>query len=338
VEKVRIAGAGLAGLTAAYVLSKAGRPVEIYERKSRLLPSSGPHTEGIRNYRKQDVLDELRSFGFDIPPFGTVQRTIRCSPRARNMIRGPAHYLFMRGREAHTVDQVLFQGARSAGALFHFGAEIDPKDADIAAVGPPRDGYNILGAGYSISSSGSPLELDTAYALFDNDIAPLGYFAITPGIGFHSLYSVSWGELDFDALLSRAGKAFDIPWIREIVGSSQRVGRILGRAHFVSDPIAGAVRDGTLLVGEAGGFQDAVAGFGFRYSVITGALAARSVLGGTDYRALLRDAFGLEFQQASAMREKLNHATNDDYDRMIGALGPEISLQDYMERREARGF
>jgi flavin-dependent dehydrogenase len=338
VEKVRIAGAGLAGLTAAYVLSKAGRPVEIYERKSRLLPSSGPHTEGIRNYRTRDVLDELRSFGFDILPFGTVQQTIRCSPHTRNIIRGPAHYLFMRGREGHTVDQVLFQRAQSAGALFHFDAEIDPKDADIAAVGPPRDGYNILGAGYSISSSGSPLELDTAYALFDNDIAPFGYFAITPGLGFHSLYSVSWGELDFEALLSRAEKAFDIPWIREIVGSSQRVGRILGRAHFLSDPIAGAVRDGTLLAGEAGGFQDAVAGFGFRYSVITGALAARSLLEGTDYRSLLRNAFGLEFQQASAMREKLNRATNDDYDRMIGALGPEISLQDYVERREARGF
>src|SRR5437016_12041704 len=29
VEKVRIAGAGLAGLTAAYVLSKANRPVEV---------------------------------------------------------------------------------------------------------------------------------------------------------------------------------------------------------------------------------------------------------------------------------------------------------------------
>ena len=63
-----------------------------------------------------------------------------------------------------------------------------------------------------------------------------------------------------------------------------------------------------------------------------------SLLEGSDYRALLRATFGLEFQQASAMREKMNHATNDDYDRMIGALGPEISLQEYMKRREARGF
>jgi len=254
------------------------------------------------------------------------------------VIRGPAHYLFMRGREDHTVDQILFRRAQAAGARFHFDEEINPADADIAATGPPRDGYNILGAGYSVSEAGSNLPRDTAYALFDNEVAPGGYFAITPGIGFHSMYSVSWSELDFDRLLARTEKAFDLPWIREIVGSGKRVGRILGRAYVAPDPISGAVRDGTLLVGEAGGFQDAVAGFGFRYSVITGGLAARSLMEGSDYRALLRDTFGLEFQQASAMREKMNHATNDDYDRMIGALGPEISLKEYMKRREARGF
>ena len=338
VERARIAGAGLAGLTAAYVLSKAGRPVDVYERKSRLLPSSGPHTEGIRNYRERDVLDELRSFGFDIPPFSTVNRTVRCSPHARNVIHGPAHYLFMRGREEHTVDQILFRRAKSAGVRFHFGTEIDPTDADIAATGPPRDGYNILGAGYSISEDGSRLDRDVAYALFDNDVAPGGYFAITPGIGFHSLYSVSWSELDFDRLLALTEMAFELPWIQDIVGSGQRVGRIMGRAYFSPDPIAGCLRDGTMLAGEAGGFQDAVAGFGFRYSVITGALAAQSILEGSDYRSRLREVFGLEFQQAAAMREKMSHATNEDYDRMIGALGPEITLREYMTRREARGF
>lgn len=338
VEKVRIAGAGLAGLTAAYVLSKAGRPVDVYERKSRLLPSSGPHTEGIRNYREQDVLDELRSFGFDIPPFSTVKRTIRCSPHSRNVLTGPAHYLFMRGREEFTVDQTLFYRAKNAGTQFHFGEEIDPTDADIAATGPPLDQFNILGAGYSISESGSRLDRETAYALFDNDVAPGGYFAITPGIGFHSLYSVSWSELDFERLLARAKRAFDLPWIREIVGSSRRVGRILGRAYFAQDPIANAVRDGSLYIGEACGFQDAVAGFGFRYSVVTGALAARSILEGKDYVTLLRNAFDQEFQQAYIIRQKLNRASNKDYDRMFAALGTEITLQEYMKRRETRGF
>src|SRR5207244_1984781 len=84
---------------------------------------------------------------------------------------------------------------------------------------PAGDGDNVRGAGYSISEGGSDLPRDTAYALFDNEVAPGGYFAITPGIGFHSMYSVSWSELDFDRLLARTENAFDLPWIREIVGS-----------------------------------------------------------------------------------------------------------------------
>ena len=338
VEKVRIAGAGLAGLTAANVLARGGRPVEVYERKSRLLPSSGPHTEGIRNYRSLDALDELRSLGFDIRPFSTVQTTIRHSPHYQNKLRGPAHYLFMRGREEHTVDQILYRRATAAGVQFHFGHEIEPTDADIAATGPPRDRFNILGTGYTFTKDESRLDAETAYALFDNDVAPAGYLVITPGLGYHSIYSISWKELDFDNLLAMTERAFEIPWIREILGDSRWVAKIHGRAYFVEDPIGSAVRDGTLFAGEAGGFQDAVAGFGFRYSVISGAAAARAVLEGLDYRDLLKGAFAREFLDAYAFRQKLNRATNDDYDRMIESLGTEISLQDYMARREARGF
>lgn len=337
-EAVQIAGAGLAGLSAAAVLATAGRRVEVHEKKARLLPSSGPHTEGIRNYREQDILDELRMFGFDIAPFSTVRRTVRYSPHFQNILHGPAHYLFMRGREPHTVDQLLYRRAKAAGARFHFSSEVDPMDAEIAATGPPRDRFNILGAGYSISGKGSNLDPETAYGLFDNEIAPGGYLVITPGIGYHSIYSVSWSELNFERLLACMEKSFDLPWVRDIVGTGRRVGRILGRAYYAPDPIADATHDGTLLVGEAGGFQDAVAGFGFRYSVITGALAARSILESRDYRELLRNVFGQEFQQAHAMRAKLNQATNDDYDRMIRSLGPEITLKEYMTRREARGF
>lgn len=337
-KSIRIAGAGLSGLTAALILAQSHRKVEVFERKSRLLPSSGPHTEGIRNYRPLNVLEELRSFEFNIEPVATVQRTVRYSPRYRNILLGPAHYLFMRGREDHTVDQVLYRRAVAAGVRFRFGETIVPEDSDIAATGPPKDGFNILGAGYTFTEEGSWLPLDTAYALFDNDVAPAGYLVITPGIPFHSIYSVSWKELDFDRLFSRTQKAFDLPWIREILGTSRWVEKIHGRAFYRADPIATAMRRGTRYVGEAGGFQDAVAGFGFRYAVITGALAARSILEGSDYRALLTDAFGNEFRDANAFREHLNDATNEDYDRMVASLGPEITLEAYVQRREARGF
>lgn len=335
---VRVAGAGLAGMTAALVLARSGRAVEVFDPKTRLLPSSGPHSEGIRNYRKLDSLGELRSVGFDLAPFATVHRTVRASPNARTDLVGPAHYLFRRGREPESVDQALLRLAQAAGATFHFGTALEAGDADIVATGPPKDETQILGAGYTFSAAGSPLERHVACALFDNEVAPAGYLAITPGIEFHSIYSVSWSEFDFDRLVARVRRAFEVPWIREILGTSTFVGKIHGRAHFVRDPIARAERGGALYVGEAGGFQDAVAGFGFRYAAMTGALAARSLLQGEDYRGLLRQAFGHEFEESWAFREKLNHATNDDYDKMFQDLGPEITLEAYVAQRGARGF
>lgn len=338
VQPVRIAGAGLAGLTAALVLARAGRFVEVFERKARPLPSSGPHTEAIRNYRGVDARDELRSVQFDVEPFATVSRTIRRSPCFENQIEGPAHYLFLRGREENTVDQILYRRAKEAGVEFHFGKEVAPEDVDIAATGPPPGEFNILGAGYTFTAEGSSLDRETAYALFDNDIAPAGYLAITPGDRFHSIYSVSWKEFDFDRLMERTTAAFELPWVKSILGSSRWVGRIRGVAYYAKDPISTAVRGDTLYVGEAGGFQDAVAGFGFRYAAMTGGLAARAILEGQDYRDLLTSTFGREFLDSYAFRDQLNHATNADYDRMVAGLGERLSLNEYVRRREPRGF
>lgn len=335
---VRIAGGGLAGLTAAVLLAEAGRRVEVFDAKARLLPSSGPHTEGIRNYRARDSLEELRSVGFDVVPFSTVRRTIRRSPHRGNTLVGPAHYLFVRGKEDYTVDQALYRRAKTAGVEFHFSSPLESGEGDIVATGPPKDCTDILGAGYTFSAQGSPLHSDEAYALFDNEVAPSGYLTITPGMEFHSIYSVSWSEFDYAKLLARTEKAFEVPWIRRILGTSRWVGKIHGRAHYLRDPIATAERGGSLYVGEAGGFQDAVAGFGFRYAAMTGALAAKTVCEGLDYRELLRQAFGPEFEDAFAFRQKFQRATNDDYDAMIASLGAEITLEEYVLRREARGF
>ena len=276
--------------------------------------------------------------GFDLAPFAAVQHTFRISPHHRNELVGPAHYLFLRGRDPDTADQTLLRRAKAAGVDFRLGEAAPIEEMRIVATGPPREATRIVGAGYTVSAAGSRMRPDTAFALFDNRIAPGGYLAITPGKAYHSIYSVSWTELDYTRLLSCAESAFEIPWIRELLASSRRVGRIHGRAFYVEDPIPQAERNGVLYIGEAGGFQDAVAGFGFRYAVMTGALAARSILEGLDYRGLLQAAFGTEFQDAYALRQELNHATNQDYDTMIARLGPRIALAEYLRQRGPRGF
>ena len=49
-----------------------------------------------------------------------------------------------------------------------------------------------------------------------------------------------------------------------------------------------AVQGGHLVIGEQAGFQDALAGFGMRYALHSGILAARSLLEGQDYTRLWR--------------------------------------------------
>jgi len=306
--------------------------VQVFETKREVLPSTGPHTEALRNYGALDGLEELESYGFHIPPFAEVHTAIRRSANFENVLRGKCYYLFMRGREHYTVDRQLYSEALDLGVQFHFG-EKAPADVNIVATGPSGK-FNMMAAGYTFTSDGAYLDSNTVIALLDNTVAPGGYLAITPGVEYHSIYSGSWTNLNYERVLAMANRAFKRPWIKEILGNSRRVGKIFGRAYYVRDPIAVALRSGALYAGEASGFQDAVAAYGFRYAVITGALAARSIVEELNYQHLLRKTFGDEFERAYAYRQKLDGATNEDFDSLVRALGPEISLEEYRKLRD----
>ena len=335
---VRVAGAGLAGLMAAITAADLGESVELFERKRALLPTTGAHTEALRNYGSRDALGELQSFGFDVRPFTTVTRAVRRSEHFENVVTGKSYYLFMRGPEDYTVDQQLYHKALDAGVQFRFGRTA-PMDLDIVATGPPEDRFNMMAAGYTFTAEGANLDRDIVVAVLDNDLAPGGYLAITPGVEYHSFYSGSWTDLDYERVLAMALRAAQRPWIREILGTSRQVGKIHGRAFYTQDPIASATRGRQLVVGEAGGFQDAVAAYGFRYAVITGALAARSVVEHIEYRALLSTTFKDEFQRAYEYRKRLDHATNADFDNLIQRFGPQLTLEQYIGLRElSRGL
>src|SRR2546428_3245883 len=195
-DRIMIAGSGLAGLTAALRIARAGREVEVLDLKHRIAPSSGPHTEAVRDYVGGEALKELRQHGFDLEPFGTIDTTVRKSERFENILHGRAYYLFLRGMEPETVDQELYHRCVDAGVSFTFGTKFEQGDhADIVATGPPKGSFNVLGAGFTFSAEGSNLDQETAYALLDNNVAPGGYLVVTPGLDYHSIYSVAWGGL-----------------------------------------------------------------------------------------------------------------------------------------------
>lgn len=80
-----------------------------------------------------------------------------------------------------------------------------------------------------------------------------------------------------------------IAFFREHAGLEMRNPRPFGGFANFRLPRA-AMQDGRPVVGEQAGFQDALAGFGMRYALRSGLLAARSILDRTDYTALWRRA------------------------------------------------
>ena len=336
VEKVRIGGAGVAGLTAAIGLARAGKSVEVLELKSRVSSSAGTHTEGVRNYLGRDGLEDLARFGVKVRPFAVANRVIRRSRRSVSVVRGPSYYMVDRGGGPQSLERQLLEQALDAGAQVRFKTKADPSSVDLLATGAPKNLVNIFAGGYRFSHEGSNLKPGEIHALFDNDLAPQGYLCILPGPSAHSIYTVSWRSLPYAELVAKVDRALRLDWVREILGTATKVGRIYGKGYFHPDPYSVVAQGGVLRAGEASGIQDAVGGFGIRYAVGSGALAAKALLTGSNYPAMLREEFRDDFEVAMKSRAWLERATDEDYDRFLDKLGPEVGVSDYASWRGVR--
>lgn len=330
-----IGGAGVAGLAAASAFARAGEQVEVIELKSRVGSSAGVHTEAIRNYLGWDGLDDLTRFGVKVRPFSVANRVVRRSLHFVSAVRGPSYYLVDRGGPL-SVERQLLEQALDLGVQVRYRTKADLTSVDVRATGAPKGKANMLAAGYRFAREGSNLPDDEIHAVFDSDLAPAGYLCILPGPAWHSIYTVSWRVLPYEELLAKVDRAFRLDWIRNILGTAHRVGRIYGKGYYHPNPYEAALKDMVPHVGEAAGIQDAVGGFGIRYAVASGALAAKALLEDLSYPALLREEFRDDFEIALKSRAWLDRAKDEDYDRLLEKLGPEVGLSDYTSWRGVR--
>jgi flavin-dependent dehydrogenase len=310
--------------------------VEVLEMKSHVGSSAGAHSEGIRNYLGRDGLEDLARFGVKVRPFSVANQVVRRSRRVVSVVRGPSYYLVDRGGGPASLEGQLLQQALDVGVQVRYKRKADASSVDILATGAPRDKVNIFAAGYRFAREGSNLRDDEIHALFDNDLAPHGYLSILPGPSWQSIYSVSWHAMPYAELLAKVDRALRLAWVRDILGTSKPVGKIYGKGYYHPSPFETIQENGVLRAGEAGGIQDAVGGFGIRFAVASGALAARALLEGLDYSTLLKQEFGDDFEIAMKSRAWLDRATDEEYDGFLEKLGPEVGVGDYASWRRIR--
>jgi len=282
-DGITIVGAGPAGLVCAILLARAGQRVVVREWHATVGNRFHGDFQGLENWSdEQDVLDELTSrgigIGFDHHPVCAGTAIDAWGSHYRVGSDNPLFYLVHRGPQRGSLDQGLLRQAREAGAEVRFGdraVEID--GPGVLAIGPRI--AHAIAAGYVFETAMD----DGCWICFDDELAPLGYAYLLVHGGRGTLASCMFTGFKREAeYLARTVAMF-----HEQAGLHMRDPRRFGGYANFRLPRT-AVQGGHLVIGEQAGFQDALAGFGMRYALRSGMLAAQSLIEGVDYSRLWR--------------------------------------------------
>lgn len=280
---ITVVGAGPAGLACAIVLARAGRKVIVREWHATVGSRFHGDFQGLENWSDRvDVLTELRAAGietnFDCHPVREV--TAFDAKGEHHMVRSerPLFYLVRRGGDGRCLDVGLRDQAAAAGAELRFGDRARWADGPtVLAIGPRR--ADAIAAGYVFETS----MRDGCWIAFRNDLAPLGYAYLLVHAGRGTVASCMFTGFKRQAEHVERSVFF----FREHAALEMRNPRPFGGFANFRLPRT-AIQGGNLVAGEQAGFQDALAGFGMRYALRSGILAARSLIEDVDYTRLWR--------------------------------------------------
>lgn len=280
-EVIRIAGAGPSGLAAAAILARQGFAVEVHEAKSGVGARWRRGLQVIENFtEKEDVLGLFRRWGietnFSARPVREITLFDGRGERASFKSAEPLGYYVKRGAFESALDRGLLDQARAAGADVIFNSRLGPRDgARIVATGPRR----VDGIGKEVTFA-TPLS-DRMVVVLDPKLAPGGYAYLFVVDGEATLgMAVLKGFSEIDAYYDKTLAFFEKD---QQIDASGGEASYLYANFFLNRSLE---RDGLIFAGEAAGFQDYLFGFGIRFAVQSGVLAARSIAEGVSYDGL----------------------------------------------------
>ncbi len=282
-QEVHILGAGLSGLAAATILAKAGKKVHVHE----VLSDSGARFDGdfqgLENWTSEiDFFDEMENWGLNPSEFKSDAFSIVDLAHPDDVITNPitdgiAFRVVERGTDSHCIDQGLKRMAMESGVEIHYKSKKNPTDCDIIAAGPKNSSAVAFGEIFHTSHKNH-----VTFQLNDR-LAPgaYSYMIIIDGIGL--ICTCLWRK-------QRKSSRYlneTIAWYEKFYDLNRKpIKRVGGKGDF---GLPSRYRhEGKYYVGEAGGLQDFMWGFGMRYAITSGVFAAKDILGECDYEKEIR--------------------------------------------------
>ncbi len=310
-----IIGAGPSGLACAIVLAQAGRRVTVREWHAKVGHRFHDDFQGLENWtRDEDVLEELAEAGIDsdFEWHGFDAGTVFDPNGKRHQVQGkrPLFYLLRRGSSHGTLDRALLDQARASGVDVRFNDRVRKfEGAGVLAAGPRQAG--VIAAGHLFETDMA----DGAWLALGHAVAPGGYAYLLVQGGRGTVASCMFTNFRGQAKHLAATVAF----FRANAGLEMRNPRAFGGYGNTRLP-ATALQGGHPVVGEHAGFQDALAGFGMRYAIRSGVLAAQSILDGGDYTARWQAELGPSLRAGVVNRLVFNLAGEPGMKLALGQL------------------
>ncbi|MCO6511460.1 MAG: FAD-binding protein [Aridibacter famidurans] len=324
-EPIIIAGAGPAGLAAAITLATNGKEVIVHEAQPFVGARFDGDLQGLENWsRKVDILEQLATLGLSVDfrrhpaIFGLGFDAWRTEYIVSS--KTPLFYTIERGPGEGSFDTALLNQAESLGVEVKFNSRLkNIPGPGILATGPKR--ADAIAVGYHFRTNAA----NGFWFVCDDELAPGGYSYVLVLDGIGTVKSCMFRDFKNEKVyVERTVTAFE-----RLVGLEMR--DRVPHAGFGNFTLRGSEQSGKHpIAGEQAGFQDTLWGFGIRYAVMSGVLAARSLLKNLDYDSLWKREFRSSIEVSVVNRAFYSMLGNRGYRWALRKLARGDNLHEHL--------